>query len=211
MFLTAFHSCLVVVFFLFQSILSDDFQACPLLGFYYPPPISIGSSSTIHEALRNLTGTLDENIAAGNGSHGPTTPNTTSFSLALFSTSAGNSSEQPFFYQYHHTALSLKNSSSGTQSVDADSIYRIGTLTQVFTVWLFLIEAGESVWYSPVTKYVPELTEAVRVLNAEQNPIEYVDWDDVLIGDLASHLAGIGRDCKFAVSLANDFYLQYRY
>ncbi|MCJ1241109.1 hypothetical protein MMC14_009113 [Varicellaria rhodocarpa] len=156
--------------------------------------MSLGSSSAVQEALKNLTGTLDENVTNGNGFHGPTTPSTTSFSIALFSTSPGNSSELPFFYQYHHTASTLQNSTNGVQKFNANSVYRIGTLTQVFTVWAFLIEAGDSYWYNSVTRYVPELAQAARALNAQQNPIEYEDWDDVTVGDLASHMAGMGRD-----------------
>jgi hypothetical protein len=31
---------------------------------------------------------------------------------------------------------------------------------------------------------------------AVQNATDEVSWDDVTIGELASHMAGIGRDCK---------------
>lgn len=81
-------------------------------------------------------------------------------------------------------------------TVDANSIYRIGGLTQVFTVWTFLIEAGDSHWNMPVTAYLPELAQVTQELNAKQDPVNYVNWDDILVGELASHMAGIARGCE---------------
>jgi CubicO group peptidase (beta-lactamase class C family) len=82
------------------------------------------------------------------------------------------------------------------KSVDADSVYRIGTLTQLFTVYTFLIEVGDVHWEEPVTKWVPELVRAAKTLDAKSQPLKYVDWDDVTLGQLASHLSEIERDCE---------------
>ena len=46
-----------------------------------------------------------------------------------------------------------------------------------------------------VTKYVPEL----RALNKQarkQDAVWAVDWDQVTVGALASHIGGIPADCK---------------
>jgi CubicO group peptidase (beta-lactamase class C family) len=67
-------------------------------------------------------------------------------------------------------------------------------LTKLFTVFVFLIEAGDANSNEPITKYVPELLEASEALNATENPIDYVAWEDITIGVLASQLADIGRD-----------------
>ena len=71
--------------------------------------------------------------------------------------------------------------------VDENSIFRIGSLSKLFTVYTFLIERGMRDWREPITKYVVELA------NAANNT---TDWRDITIEDLASHMAGIRLSCK---------------
>lgn len=77
--------------------------------------------------------------------------------------------------------------------MDENSVYRIGTLSQMFTVYAFMIAAGKEHWSESVTKWVPELANASQTLNDQS---KYVDWNTVTLGDLAGHLSGIARDCK---------------
>ncbi len=97
-------------------------------------------------ALSNLTEAFDEIISSGNSSFGEISRNTISFSVALFSAHDSGNASEPFIYQYHHTAPSLAANSSGVTKVDANSIYNIGGLTQMLTVYGFLICAGDSHW-----------------------------------------------------------------
>ena len=121
------------------------FLPCPLLGPRFPIPKDLVSSPMIQEALKNLTAAYQETIDAGNSTEfGPTTPNTTTFSVTLFSTDG-------MFYDFHHIAPEYKSHSAGTPSVDANSIYQIRSVTQVFTVWSFLIVARERHWFDPIT------------------------------------------------------------
>ncbi|KAH8803666.1 alkaline D-peptidase [Xylogone sp. PMI_703] len=189
MYITTYLAPLSCIF----SATLATFTPCPILGPDYPkPPISsIPSSTIIQDGISNLRTLLDQTINPNNSTHGPTTPNTTSFSIALFTTSDGlRPSGKPFFFQYHHTAPLLDKKGG----VDENSIYRIGELSQVFTVWTLLLEAGESYWNEPVTKYVPELAKAAKEQAAKNDPLKWVDWDDITVGDLAGHMAGIGRE-----------------
>ncbi|KAI9720082.1 MAG: hypothetical protein M1828_005810 [Chrysothrix sp. TS-e1954] len=179
---------------LLQSPAVHAFQPCPLLGPDFPAPTALLGSSTIHKALTNLTQMIDHNVATGNGTHGPTTPNATSFSLSVFSTAENSADADGTLFQYHHTAPPLLASPQGVHAVDQSSIYRIGDMTMVFTVWLFLIEAGDAHWGQPVTKYIPELRTTTRNHDLTADSIATTQWDDVLVGDLASHLAGIGQN-----------------
>jgi hypothetical protein len=185
------------LFFAMTSIvsLSTSFQLCPLLGPTLPVPTSLPQSPIFQRTLQNITATLDQGI--GSQLLGVNF-NTTSFSVSIFSI-ANNStlSNDPFLWQYQHTAPSLKDAASGVKTVDADSIYRIGSLTKVFTVLNILINAGDSHWDQPIIRFIPELAAAARSLDAKQNPLDYVNWDDITLGNLASHMSGIGRDCKF--------------
>lgn len=165
----------------------ETFSACPLLGPRFPISQKTASSPIIQAGAKNLTDTLDAYLAAADGEFGPITPNTTSFSIALFSTEKLNISS-PFFYEYHYTAASLRNSTTGVKQVDADTVYRIGDLTTLLTTYLFLKEAGEAYWSEPVTKYVPELVEY-----GTQEGSGKIQWEKITLGDLASHLSGIGR------------------
>ena len=174
--------------------LSESFLLCPLLGPTVPVPTSL-LSPIFQQTLHNITTSLDQGIGS---KFLEIDFNTTSFSVSIFSIAKNSTpKDDPFLWQYQHTAPSLKDATSGIKTVDADSIYRIGSLTKLFSVLNILINAGDSHWDSPVTKYLPELVSAAKSLNAEQRPLDYVNWDDVTLGNLASHMAGIGRDCRF--------------
>jgi hypothetical protein len=174
------------------------FKPCPPLGSTVRSPASLSNLSVIQTALKNITATLDLGLAVDTISP-PLGVNysTTSFSVSLFSTAQNNgNANEPFFWQYHHTAPSLQKSASGVKSVNAHSIYRIGSVTKLFTIWNFLKNAGDAHWDQPVTKYVPELAKAAKSLDASGDPLDYISWDEVTLGELASHMAGIGRDCN---------------
>jgi len=178
------------LFLLYSSALS--FTPCPLLGPAFPPFSIDTKDKTIGGALQKLTHEFDTLVVKSTGVHGDVSPNTT-FSIALFSSDTGNAEDEPFFWQYHHTAPALNHSSVGSHAADKDSIYRIGGLTEVFTVWsLLLTRDGDQIFDDPVTKYLPELSDSTR----EQDVIGHVRWDDVTVGQLASHMSGISRDCK---------------
>lgn len=177
-------------FLLFSSALS--FTPCPLLGPAFPPFSLNGDDKTIASALKELTKKFDTLVATDTGTHGDVSPNTT-FSIALFSSDSGDAENEPFFWQYHHTAPTLNKSAVGSYAADTDSIYGIGGLTEVFTVWSLLLTGdGDQIFDDPVTKYLPELGDNTR----EQDMIEKVRWNDVTVGQLSSHMSGIGRDCK---------------
>ncbi|KAE8371318.1 beta-lactamase/transpeptidase-like protein [Aspergillus bertholletiae] len=187
----SYHYIIFPMLCLFHSAFS--FTPCPLLGPAFPAFTLDKNSSILASALTNLSKTFDEQNSKGNGSHGEVFPNTTSFSLSLFSTNDGSAGASPFFFDYHYTAPSLKKSSSQVTHASKDSIYRIGGLTQIFTIWATLIEAGDIIWNESVTKYLPDLAKISE--NATHDAIQYVDWQDVTVGNLASHMAGLVRNC----------------
>lgn len=68
-------------------------------------------------------------------------------------------------------------------------------MTKLLTVYTWLVKAGGlSLFNEPITKYVPELKAAAAKQNATENPIDFVAWDDITIGDLAAQTANIGRE-----------------
>jgi hypothetical protein len=162
------------------------FKQCPYLGPDFPAPKTLANSTIFQAAIANLTTALDSGIQTGQFNS-----NTTSFAINIFSTSSNTS-----LFQYHHTAppALLTN---GTQSVNADSIFRIGSVSKLFSVYLFLIEAGDVHFHEPITKFIPELEEVMKVQNAQENAADVFDWEEVTVGNIASQLGGLPRDCKF--------------
>jgi hypothetical protein len=147
----------------------------------------------IANAATNLSETFQRVISStGETPHGPLESNATSFSVQIISATA----DKPLF-EFHHTAPALASAPLGVHTVDGNTRYRIGSVSKLFTVYLFLIEAGDLHWSEPITKYVPEL----RGLGESNGDFfESVAWDEVTLGSLASHMAGIGRDCKLIVN-----------
>ncbi|KAL2012232.1 hypothetical protein VTN00DRAFT_4950 [Thermoascus crustaceus] len=122
--------------------------------------------------------------------------NSTSFALEIFSPSDPN----PLFH-YYYTAPPIANSTSGVKTVDENTVFRIGSVSKLWTVYLFLIETGDARFDDPVAKYVPELRSAAAELSKNTTErgdvIDFVQWEEVTIRELASHLSGIARDYFF--------------
>jgi hypothetical protein len=163
------------------------FQPCPLLGPWVLAPIINPSSASIKAATKSVDKLLDEYIVEAGGRFGPISPNTTSFSIALFAGSnyIPGPDNLPFFYEYHHAASNLAG-----DDLNKDSMFALGDLTQLFTVYTQLAELGDEVWSRSIVDFLPELRN-VSTMDA----IHAVRWEDVTLGSLAGHMAGISRDC----------------
>lgn len=126
------------------------------------------------------------------GDHNSTGSDAYSYSVEVFS-----GSEDAPLLSHHHTAKNLAElNSTGVAAVDSRTVYRLGSLTKVYTMLTFLAEAGDSRWNDPITKYVPELAELQA--KSTKNAVFEVDWDEITIGALASQISGIARDCAVA-------------
>lgn len=77
-----------------------------------------------------------------------------SYSIQIFSTNPGS---PPVLWERYRTAKNLPANTTGVKKVDGDTVYRLGSVTKVYTVLTWLAERGDVEWNQPVTKYVPEL------------------------------------------------------
>jgi hypothetical protein len=165
---------------------SQKTENCPLYGPLYAKPTNLAASTLLTTALQNVTSyfTWLDADAAGGGNN--------SYSIQIFS----GSSATPLF-EHHHTSSNISqfSASGGTTSVDANTVYRIGSITKLFTMYLFLLSAGDKYLYHPITEFVPELA-ALVASQAGMNDIQKVSWDEITIAELASHTAGIAADGK---------------
>jgi hypothetical protein len=164
-------------------------------------------SASLTAATTNLHQKLDSIVREGSTASSTSSifdANTTSFTIQIYS--AANTES---LFDYYYTSPSTNNASTGIRTVDENTVFRIGSASKLWTVFLFLITAGEDALNDPVSKYVPELRSAVagmaRNVTAREDAVNNVKWEEVTIRELATHLAGIGRDCKcFTVSSSRD-------
>lgn len=155
------------------------YQACPLLRAYYPPP-SIQEPHFRSALNKMVYDSFTSLVSTGNSKYGAITPNTTSFSVVFFSGNAQDESD-PILFEYHHGA--------SNQAVTADTTFLTGDLTQILTVYHWLVEVGEQHWETSITEYLPELKK--------QANHDGVAWDEVTLGALAGQMSGLARTSKF--------------
>ena len=175
-------------------------KSCPLLGADYPPPSHLSDSS----AIRNASDKMGEAIRSAlvkETIYGRLDPNLTSFSLEVYSTSSAEA-----LFTFHYTAPQLPRN-EGVKSVDSNSVYRIASISKLFSVYTYLLAAGDASFNDPITKYVPELALFMdeHASNLQDNDIDFVDWHSITVSALASHLAGIPRDTPPAPSTESPF------
>lgn len=162
-----------------------------LLGPSFTPPSNILSSNVIQQAVLNITNALNNAVRTGESIFGSFNSSTTSFSL----TAVSQLDSSPIL-DFHHTSGSLNISAGSTSKITSDTVYRIGSVSKLFTVYALLLNNGSHHWNRPVTDYIPELKHAAQH-PPHNSTVYWVQWDQVTVGALASQLSGLGRDCLF--------------
>lgn len=152
---------------------------CPPLGAVLPAPTSPSSHPAVQSAVSALKETIETLTAAFNG---------TAVSIGVKSLH-----ETTPLVDIHYTPPVLDP--RGASQIDASTVYRIGSVSKVFAVLALLKTSGVHI-HDPITKYLPRLRELKQQHNGKANQITAVDWDDVTLHALASHMGGIGSDCK---------------
>ncbi|KAF5551241.1 hypothetical protein FMEXI_3358 [Fusarium mexicanum] len=158
------------------------FQACAPIGAYYPPPTIDRSSETFKKLTSQFTKNFDDLTKNGSSDkYGPITPNTTSFSVAIFG-GAESLRDDPIFFEYHYTSPEDQASNANLTS---NTRFPVGDASMIFTVYAWLVKMGEQ-WKMPITKYLPELAKVKGPLTA--------NWEDITIGALAGQMSGLSRE-----------------
>jgi CubicO group peptidase (beta-lactamase class C family) len=152
---------------------------CPPLGAVLPPP-KLPSADPNVQALASQTDYLQDLIGQNFG-------NATGVSVAI-----GSVFEDEPLLDVSYTPLVYNT--TGTHTVDGDTVFRIGSVSKVFTVMGLLLLGDKISMADPITKYVPELTRLKG--ETDKNAVTAVDWDCVSLDALASQIAGIPYDCE---------------
>lgn len=176
----------IVAFAFLQLRLSTAIPNCPIYGPEFPPPQRLSEHPKWQQAVTNLSAAfdyLDANVTGGN----------LSYAVQIFSTNPENG----ILAERYWTANNLPADTEGVKEVNGDTVFRIGSVSKIFTVLAFLAEVGDRDWNSPITDFIPELRQ--YSIDAERQPLDDVRrtyWDDITLGALASQVSGIGRDCE---------------
>ncbi|KXH36537.1 hypothetical protein CNYM01_01433 [Colletotrichum nymphaeae SA-01] len=162
-----------------------DLSNCPLLGPAYPLP-DLHKSQVIKDTNESFAKLVNDAISTGETELGKINTATASFSIGVFSANSDD-----FLYEYHHQGTELNGTVTGG-SLDSDTLYRIGSVTKLLTVYTILIKLGPTYWNEPITKFIPELADAPVGHRANRT-----QWSEVTLGGLASHMSGIARNNHF--------------
>lgn len=182
------HSVFLLLVFSLGATVAARPNACPILGPAFPAPTEIGSDPTFIAATQNLTAQVQQAIESGQLAGN-------SISVQIFS-----GSDSYTAYGLSHTDDSVRHGAVGVREVDENTIFRIGSISKLWTMLLYMTFNGTRHFQEPVSKYVPELRSPYNH-SQEMDQIDYVNWDEVTIGELASHQAGITRDCQLIGTL----------
>ena len=163
------------------------------LGPTYPAPIDLTSNnSLIPASWKNLTSTFDAYLKKGNQSTASKLPlsgvEKVTFSVGLFSIDDPAAAK----LQYHYTSPEIANATQGTTQVNGDSIYRIASVSKLFTVFAGLLQLTDEDWNRPLTDIIPGLAEhAAGTAAGEEDAVYKIQWDKITPWALASQLAGV--------------------
>lgn len=177
----------IVILFTQKVLAAQQF----LLGTAFERPNNLAREPAIQGALNNVTSLLNAVLASGKTQFRQEIGNETAVSLRVVSLH----DETPLL-DFHHTPTGLNLSAGSVAEVDADSMYRIGSISKLFTVYGLLLNGGSQIWDRPVTEIIPEL-EAVAAAAGNASALEAVRWREVTVGALASQVAGLARDCTY--------------
>lgn len=163
---------------------------CQIGGLDYPVPASLSQSSSIKTAAKNVASLIA--TAQGNGTvYGTLDPKSLTFLAEVYSLHDTDS-----LFSYSYTAPELGDPTTGVKTVDANTIFRIGSTSKLWTTYIFLMQNGFLSFDDPITKHVSELASYAKAnINSLANDqVDFFDWDHITVGALLSHLGGVPRD-----------------
>ena len=176
-------------FFFLLSVIS---ALADFLGPTYPAPVDLTSDdSLVYASWKNLSSFLDASLKENEGSAPAALSGweNVTFSAGLFSTHDPGASN----LQYHYTSPEIANSSVGTKEVDGSSIYRIASVSKLFTVFAGLLELTDEEWNLPLTDVIPGLADVAPAEGTPNGPLYTTQWGSVTPWALATQLSGVAR------------------
>ncbi|KAK5167149.1 uncharacterized protein LTR77_007879 [Saxophila tyrrhenica] len=153
-------------------------RECPILGPAYDRDFDLLPTEAFQAAKSSFSSKIESLFESGelNRTHSV-------FAIDVYSTYTNES-----IFNYFYTGSALKEGfPSGT--MDDETVWRVGSVSKLFTLYAILAHATRGVFEQPVTVFLPELK---RGSSPEDKPLRWIDWDQITIGALAAQQAGAG-------------------
>lgn len=166
----------IVCLCVFESVaLGQSSPYCHFLGPVFPTPGNYSAAPPVQQALKQLNSSLSDLISDG----------TYDGLESVVSVLVFDEQERLLNFSYAPPGM-RQYLTSGT--LDENTLFRIGSISKVLAVYALLAEVGFDRMYDPVTRWVPELA-----VGCHGNTSRGFGWDDITVGSLTNHLAGLPR------------------
>jgi CubicO group peptidase (beta-lactamase class C family) len=173
------------------ALASSAVLADHLIG-TYPPPFDLSSENSLVAATwQNFSDAFDAYLSEGRSEgivaealSGAGAENLT-FSLGVWSLHDPAATE----LQYHYASPETANNPNGTNEPDANSIYKVASVTKLMTVMSGLLSLSHEQWNTPLSVIYPSLAEL-----DSSDEVQSIQWDQVTPWALAQQMAGINSD-----------------
>ncbi|KAK3380845.1 beta-lactamase/transpeptidase-like protein [Podospora didyma] len=147
--------------------------------------------SLVKTAWKSVTAALEAHLggvgtsnSCPNGSSIPQEARNVTFSIGLISVHDPDATS----LQFHHTSPEIAASTQGTKKVDGNSIYRVASITKVFTVLAGLLTLSDAEWERPLSDILAPLS------GQGGSGVLSTPWDKVSMRALAAQIGGVPRD-----------------
>lgn len=160
---------------------------CPLIGPTFSSDFDLSKTQAFSSAIAAFPDKIAALIAAGAVS------NSSTIVIDVFS-AVTNTSLYTYTYEAEEPQM---NETIVGGILNDETVFRIGSVSKLVTVYAMLALKGDlSFFDGPVTKYIPELKG-----NFGKDPARHIIFENVTVGHLASHQAGMGEFREFADSV----------
>ncbi|KAH7217495.1 beta-lactamase/transpeptidase-like protein [Fusarium oxysporum] len=170
---------LVTLFAGLQQVVDATPRYCPPYGPVLPAPRQASQHLAVQYAVDTITTVLKGQTGG--------------FNLSGVSVGVKSIYEDEPLLDFHYTPSTV-NPKEGARKINASTVYRLGSISKVFTVLaaLRLAEDGVLSMNDPMTRWIPEL--AHRDGSHSRDELDVTHWTDITVGDAAAHLSGLGGD-----------------
>lgn len=125
-------------------------KTAPFRGQLFPPASKPSPSAAIRAAHTSLKNQLDAAVKPGAALSLNITVNGNWFSAGVFSTADVKGSNDGTLFGFHYRPPGQEHAMLGAK-VDRDSVYRIGSTSNLLTIYALLAERGDVDWKLPIT------------------------------------------------------------
>ncbi|SCN92207.1 uncharacterized protein FFB20_12067 [Fusarium fujikuroi] len=169
----------------FQQVVDATPRYCPPFGPVLPAPRQASQHPAVQYAVDTITTVLKGQTAG--------------FNLSGVSVGVKSIYEDDPLLDFHYTPSTM-NPREGVEKINSSTVYRLGSISKVFTVLAALRLAEDKVLSmdDPVTRWIPELAHGEGSHSGDE--LDIIHWDDITVRDAAAHLSGLGGDMTTDIS-----------